>query len=157
MPFSHLQRAANSAANTYYPVKNYYLVLVKDSKKSTFTISNAENLLINDLAAEALSTPSSTTGTSTTGTSTTASPENTQNTTQKGTANPKMGIIPVIPSVLPQSGIVAANAGSTETQQTPVLVTQNINFQEMMFTQSGPFSIQDSDGDDVPEVDLMAR
>jgi hypothetical protein len=30
-----------------YPVKNYYIMLVKDSKKLVFTISNAEGLLLN--------------------------------------------------------------------------------------------------------------
>lgn len=33
--------------NPIYPVKEYYMMIVKESKKQTFSISNAENLLLN--------------------------------------------------------------------------------------------------------------
>jgi hypothetical protein len=47
MPFKHLQ-AQGKSDNLYDPIQNYYFVIVKESKKTAFTISDTENLLISD-------------------------------------------------------------------------------------------------------------
>lgn len=133
MPFQHLQQAANIVANPYYPVKNYYFIVVKDSKKSTFSISNAENLLINDLAGAAVSTNTSASS----------------NDEKPIISNQKRNIIPLQLAV----GVTAteeADSSSDDSIPAPkTTVRQVVNFQEMMIDGKGPYTIQDSDSDDI--------
>lgn len=128
MPFKHLQQAANLVVNPYYPVKNYYFIVVKDSKKSTFSISNAENLVINELAKA-------------TGASSTPEQESV-------ILNLKTNIIPLQTTIASPG----TDTGATDEESSPAkkqVITQAINFQEMMIDGKGPFTIQDSDGDDI--------
>jgi len=129
MPFQHLQSAAQTAINPYYPVKNYYVIVVKDAKKSTFSISKAEELLIATLAA----------------TATRPAAGNTTTTSLPSEINQKISILP-IPMPLPVTD--PSSTGDIQPIVSP-LISQAINFQEMMIGDTGPFTLQDSDGDPV--------
>ncbi|RYU91653.1 hypothetical protein EWM62_06860 [Mucilaginibacter terrigena] len=61
-PFGLGKKHASTKSETTvdsYPVQNYYLMLVKDSKKQVFTISNAENMLLNHRQRKLVTLPQS--------------------------------------------------------------------------------------------------
>ena len=134
MPFQHLRSKAQIASNFYFPVKNYYVIVVKDTKKSTFSISNAEELLISTIAAAA--TP--------------ATASNTASEKETSAFNQKRSILPITMTA-PKSLSSVTDSSSTGDSQPTVspLISQVINFQEMMIGDAGPFTIQDSDGDPI--------
>ncbi len=140
MPFAHQQNGTQNAAFPYYPVKKYYFVIVKDAKKSTFSISNAENLLIGDMSSPA--TASNVPATASDATN-----------VQKNSSNPKRLIIPVTDkakkTTTTADNAQAATDQSDEKTKVEHNISQAINFQEMMIDNQGPFTIQDSDGDDI--------
>ena len=132
MPFKHLETISPAVkkANPYYPIKNYYLIVVKDAKKSTFSISNAENLLIGDE-----------------GDPTQASSDNSAGTSPVTPApNPKRLIIPV---PVPVETSDPSSSAPPSTKGVKPLISCDVNYQEMIIDGKGPFTIQDSDGDDI--------
>lgn len=132
MPFKHLETMSPAVkkANPYYPIKNYYLIVVKDAKKSTFSISNAENLLIGDEKDPAQGSSFNSAGTSS------VSPA----------LNSKRLIIPV---PAPDDTSDATSSAPTSAMGVKTLISCDINYQEMVIDGKGPFTIQDSDGDDI--------
>ncbi len=132
MPFNLLETIAPSEkkTNPYYPIKNYYLIVVKDAKKSTFSISNAENLLIGDEGDPAQGSSVNSAGTLS------VSPA----------PNSKRLIIPV---PAPDDTSDATSSAPTSAKGVKTLISCDINYQEMIIDGKGPFTIQDSDGDDI--------
>jgi hypothetical protein len=142
MPFKHLHDAAVAVAKTpnpFYPVKDYYFIVVKDAKKSTFSISNAEGILINYTAT----TPTTPT------TPATASPA--PATTAAKQPLPVAQGRQIIPLQVPVGSGADANATDSPAKKVkkPTHISQIINFQEMIIDDQGPYTIQDSDGDDI--------
>lgn len=134
MPFKHLETISPilKKNNPFYPIKNYYIIVVKDAKKSTFSISNAENLLIGDE-----------------GNSIHQADENSPGTSDITVhANPKRLIVP-IPPPIDSTDISSPTTAPHAAKLVKKLIVCDINYQEMMIDGKGPFTIQDSDGDDI--------
>lgn len=103
----------------FYPVKNYYAIVVKDSKKSTFSISNAENLLLYgiDDTTPVVSEPKKET--------------KKEQTDKKDTELPGQKFMQI---VLPKE---------------EGRISQAIVFQAMLTPGGQPFVLQDADGDNI--------
>lgn len=132
LPFKHLESSSLELkkSNPCYPIKNYYLIIVKDAKKSTFSISNAKKNLFGDE-----------------GDSIQVSSDN-----SKGISpltpppNPKRFIIPI---PVPVDSADIANSAPPSSNSVNQLISYSINYHEMIIDGKGPFTIQDSDGDDI--------
>ncbi len=111
-PFKHLQAPAQ-AGKRYDPIENYYFIIVKDSKKMTFNMSDAENILISD--AEEI-------------------PE-------KDNSHLKKSIIP-----LQDQGSISSPADKGKKQPD---ILQRVDITERMIGGKGPYTIQDSDGENI--------